>query len=776
MLWRVQTPPPLPHAGGAGERSAPLPVVATEPRQNSALGERELATQARQQDVAGWIRGRVVDASTRAPIAGAVVRLVVSLALPLPPRVTTRTGDDGTFWLDGPARGDARLDVLAPGRNPRSLRVGGTTPRLDVGDVLLTDATVAGLRVTDERGDPVAGASVFWRTHPRAIVFGDASHELDGAPTFALDEPTATTDAEGQAAIPGATFGVHRLLVVHHGFRCYVREVVIRTDVARELEAVVLEAGAPVALTLLREDGGRVDDATVMQGLGSIATLVQKVAGSSVRVPSPPADVALKVTAFADTPDGSFAGTLDDPSSRSLVLAAKVPAAHARWVAAADDDDGSLAIWCFAVQRGSLWQQAAAVRPLAAGSWCCWPRRGPELRFVALSSSRGLGIATAAFSPRVGSRTPPPARAELQWRSLPHRVLRVVTANGEPAVDALVVGELELTDELAGSPVGGSQHPRAPFAETSGPDGIVDLGFVGGCRIEATVTMPGHAAMPVVLGPAAPEETRVELAAGGEVVVRVAAAPASYGSLRVGVRRPGRPARWFPVSGAEVRLADLERGNAEIVLEGAGEIATSLEPPVLDVRAGGWGGASLELDRAAVAIGPDPVWVDLAVDRGPVAELTVIAPRPLRVAVTSIGGRSLPRQRSFVAARTASTARVCGLFDGRWLVELLDENSRTVWWREVVVPAMPPTVHAALAAAGAAVDGGPPAAEGTVSALLEDGRTVPWLRAPLGIAGGFTTTAVPFGRYRAELRAADGPWLGSVTVDVARVTLRAAPR
>jgi hypothetical protein len=770
LLYRGTEPAlPTPAARETAAAASPEPLAAHDASRVAPPPPAPHPAAAPQRAVAAWIRGRVVDASTRAPIEGASLRLTTATATPSPsPRTTARTGPDGRFDIDGPVRGDARFEVLAAGHDQRTLRIGGMEPQLDLGDVPLTRTTVANLRVVEEGGRPVPGAAVFWRACPPVVMPGATAARADVVPTFQSDQPTAVTDADGIAVLPEATFGVHRLLVAKDGFRCHLRDVPILVDVAADLGTVTLEPASATGLALVREDGGPLHGARIHQAIDGSITLVQTVPLDAIQIAAPPTGTKWSIAAYADQADGSFFGNADDPGATKLVLKQTVPSAGVAWSPVAAPDH-PVSLWCFAVQRGSLWQQAQAQVSVAAGSWHCWPRRGPDLRFVAWSPLQGLGLADATIAKR-GARVA--ATPTLAWRALPQRSLAIVATDGTPAAGALVVGEIELTEAVLGTPIGGSQPPRAPLARTADAGGIADLGAVGGCRVRATVTLAGHAPAQVVVEPNATERIRVDLARGGTIITRVAAPPDLHASLRIGIRSRNGPPRWFPVTAPELRLAGLEPGPADVLLECGSPATAALQPPVFDVRATAIAGTTVELDRTAVVVGTEPVWADLVAARGPLAELTIEAPHALRVAVTPLSSTSLPTQRAFVGTRTSPTIRVCGMFDGPWLVELLDADLRTVWWREVAVSRTPQQLRATLPASALRCSGAPSEAAGTCSATLRDGRSLSWLDYPLRITSGIATTLVPDGTYRTSLRTPDGPWHGVVRVNGDEATLQ----
>ena len=209
----------------------------------------------------GWIRGRVVDGVRGEPIEGADLRLVSSNTGAKPASSTTvRSADDGRFTVVVGVRGAERLEVRAPGREMRSVRVDGDgwMPQLDLGDVPLHPAKASRLWVVDPSGSPVVGASVFCRLLTRVALWGNAALEAaEGSGNiFELANPAATTGEDGTAVLPQLTFGTHRLLVVRDGFRCHLHDVQVKGDGMEDVGTVTLDPAEAVELTLAREDGG----------------------------------------------------------------------------------------------------------------------------------------------------------------------------------------------------------------------------------------------------------------------------------------------------------------------------------------------------------------------------------------------------------------------------------------------------------------------------------------------------------------------------------------
>ena len=154
------------------------------------------------------LAGRVIDATTRQPLRGALV--LGSLGPPL------RTAADGGFRLPSPERGEARVQAFAAGylalatSRPQAGQEGPGRPQAGhEGPAVLPLERAARLagRVVDEAGRPVAGAEVvaevrFLRQHQahsevKTRSRADGGFEL--AEIVAAEAYTVTADAEGFA-------------------------------------------------------------------------------------------------------------------------------------------------------------------------------------------------------------------------------------------------------------------------------------------------------------------------------------------------------------------------------------------------------------------------------------------------------------------------------------------------------------------------------------------------------------------------------------------------
>jgi RNA polymerase sigma factor (sigma-70 family) len=194
------------------------------------------------------VHGRVLDAHTRAPIAGATVELVERFLQftptysaedrPEPPAARiTSTDADGCFLLTAAAGGTSQLRVQAPG-HPRHEQF--VPPDLAIGDVLLAPANWSRLRVVTDTGRPAIGAELF--------TFVD-----DGK--LQWTEPLGCSDRLGTwgGVVPHAADSVTFLVAVHAGTTGWVRvapgeEHTITLGPRRTLRVqVVDDLGAPLS-------------------------------------------------------------------------------------------------------------------------------------------------------------------------------------------------------------------------------------------------------------------------------------------------------------------------------------------------------------------------------------------------------------------------------------------------------------------------------------------------------------------------------------------------
>ncbi len=168
------------------------------------------------------LRGRVVDAAAKTPLAGVEVRAAPSpegtftMRWSDPPRAVARTGADGRFTLRGLAAGTGyELHLTRSGYAPKTaeappVEAGAVPPPLEL--ALDRGRRGVGL-VVDESERPVAGAAVTLESAPAR---GERRMRFPGDP-----EPprfTATTDARGRFEVPGLPAGRYDLTAEAAGF------------------------------------------------------------------------------------------------------------------------------------------------------------------------------------------------------------------------------------------------------------------------------------------------------------------------------------------------------------------------------------------------------------------------------------------------------------------------------------------------------------------------------------------------------------------------------
>lgn len=131
------------------------------------------------------LSGQVVDASSRKPVPGALVRA------PADPEAAVRADAEGRFQVTAPGRRRFDLEVVAPGYLPKKVAI--TRPQLvsrKVGTLALARAGRLRGKVVDPQGGPLAGAAVV-AVHQSAL--GDRA--------FSPSDPVADraeTDLQGR--------------------------------------------------------------------------------------------------------------------------------------------------------------------------------------------------------------------------------------------------------------------------------------------------------------------------------------------------------------------------------------------------------------------------------------------------------------------------------------------------------------------------------------------------------------------------------------------------
>lgn len=166
----------------------------------------------------GAIAGRILDAETRAPIAGAEVTL-----LPIPPRRSAPFLPDQLRTVLTDHSGRYEFDNLDPGRYRISVqkagfaRAGSETPEINLGtgerreavNVMLQKGAVIVGRVLDEAGEPLMDAQVMAMQRPGAVRGAPS-----GPPDMLLPGPGTQTNDVGEFRIFGLPPGEYCLQAV----------------------------------------------------------------------------------------------------------------------------------------------------------------------------------------------------------------------------------------------------------------------------------------------------------------------------------------------------------------------------------------------------------------------------------------------------------------------------------------------------------------------------------------------------------------------------------
>lgn len=193
------------------------------------------------------VTGRVTDALTRKPIAGALVWS----GLP-PERPPVRTGADGTFRLPVPPGGTPWIGVAAPGYQLPDRQPARTGPVA----VALQPATTVRGQVVDSSGAPIAGAVVHIQPGPSRV---RSLSSLAFMPIFKTRSDGSFSFAD---LVPGGTY---KLFAKHPGHG--LTEVQVRTPPAGGkpslLERIVLGSGITATGRVVDEAGDPVEGAEV---------------------------------------------------------------------------------------------------------------------------------------------------------------------------------------------------------------------------------------------------------------------------------------------------------------------------------------------------------------------------------------------------------------------------------------------------------------------------------------------------------------------------------
>jgi RNA polymerase sigma factor (sigma-70 family) len=197
-----------------------------------------------------WFRGHVLDALTRAPIAGAELGTIWVL------RNTVRTDAAGAFSLPLDKGSDGQIYVRAAGYGFRNAAQPAKTHASGAEgiEILLEPARSASGRVIDEQGRPIAGAYV-------------AGCGTDFGEVQRHDWVGTTTDAQGRYTLADLRPDLqHSLFVRAQGFGSSVYEfpATEKTQARLELADVVLRAAGSIRGRVVDENSKPLPDLGVL--------------------------------------------------------------------------------------------------------------------------------------------------------------------------------------------------------------------------------------------------------------------------------------------------------------------------------------------------------------------------------------------------------------------------------------------------------------------------------------------------------------------------------
>lgn len=555
--------------------------------------------------------GRVLETSSREPIAGALVWNGGT--------AWTRTGSDGTFELRAPSGDRGRVEAAAPGHT-RALLRWQRDANSPITFLLGPAADISG-QVVDEAGRPVAGAKV-----------GTTSNPADPR-TAGLEDKRSWSGPDGRFALRRLPAGrVHKVTATREGFAPASR---------------LADSSAPVRLVLLQ---GTVAAGRVVDEQGS------PVAGAELTLSEAEQDPAvlasrLDFRAVSDA-EGRFqlphvsAGRFDLKAARTgfsttTVSGILIPEGQAR----ADLGEVTLppgaAIEGIVVDERDKPVQGAEVvltpsgldgfRP-DASFWFRGPAvTGPDGRFLIADLRRGTRVGLKAVHPELAPAemggvevpTAEPVRLRLaRPRSLEGRVRDRL---GEP-----VAGARLFVSDTAGAPLGGGWD-RTPAHATADPEGRFVLDGLKPGTAYVTAKASGY---------------RTRAAQAVEVPETGQAQPVEI-TLEPGTFLEGtvRDGRGNPVPEARVMVQG-ERGGdvAPVDAEGRYEVA-DLEPGPVQVQATLRGGPSA---RGALEIRPGRNRLDLTLSEGSEVSGRIVDAQGAPVPGASLSLRPAPREGQMV--------------------------------------------------------------------------------------------------------------------------------
>jgi protocatechuate 3,4-dioxygenase beta subunit len=507
------------------------------------------------------VNGRLLDATTRKPVAGAVVDVTAGRR-----RLWTRSGADGTFTVRPAPAGDWRLAVSAP----RYVRTNRSIARAQLGEkpvevFLREGATITG-RVTDDQRRPVTAAKV------RAVE--SENRGLSGA-------PTAVTAEDG-------TFTLRRVPAVE-ALRLVVTHADFEPASLGDLGLKPGEARAGIAFSLRR---GAVLTGVVTAGDAPLGGVQMYVTVSRAGFGAPPRSIVGPMWSWPRVttgPDGRFRIGGLAPGEYSVTAAKTGYARETKDVVVADGrgpEPLAFALESEAVIAGSargkrgtgVPDQTVTARAADAAS-----RSSSAARTLADGSFRieGLkpGVSYNLFVSSAGSNAPrktvaaPAEGVEIVLAGMGRIAGRVVDAEGRPVPEFQVSAQ---TDKTSGG--SGWVNPIRQDVSSETGEFIVENAPAG--ALEVRVVAKGYQAARV--GGIAVEEgetragVEVKLVRGATLHGRVVEARSGRPVPEVDVSTDSAPAGVTTDADGAFSIEGVTPGKARVTARGP-EYATASE-------------------------------------------------------------------------------------------------------------------------------------------------------------------------------------------------------
>ncbi len=412
------------------------------------------------------LNGRVLDATTKRPVAGAIVDA------PGGRRVFTRAGADGSFALRAATSGDLRLFALAPGRVPGIRQVSSAEVGTKPVEILLRAAATLSGRVFDESRRPIAGVRIrCYDPEPR---------------TYPVPPPSAVASEDGSFTLRRvAASETQRLLALHPDFEPFV---------LADLALKPGESRTGLALTLRR---GAVVSGVVTAGGEPLANAEARLMTGRTTYGAPPRSLSgpFQTWPHAKTgPDGRFRIAGASPGDYVLYVSRTGWATESRDVTIADGkgpDPFSISLVPEGVIAGRFVGKKGAPVPdrdvnaqsldakeRSYGS----ARSGPDGTFRIESLKPGVAYnlfiyGSGPMTPR-GTATAPAERVDLVVDGTARISGRVLDADGRPVTAYQVVAQADRSAGSTGWTGSARQEVSSEtgeFALETAPSGAVEL-------------------------------------------------------------------------------------------------------------------------------------------------------------------------------------------------------------------------------------------------------------------------------------------------------------